>query len=72
MNPNDNPKMLKHINRKLFQKAPKAYPHNLAGKHIIITGTTPGSIGFETAKTLATWGARVTITGRTNTQNIVE
>lgn len=71
MNPNDIPKMLKHINRKLFQKAPMAYPHNMASKHIIITGATPGSIGFETAKTLATWGARITITCRNNTHNTV-
>lgn len=40
----------------------------LQHKHILITGAT-GGIGYETAKVLATMGARLTITGR-NTEKL--
>lgn len=36
---------------------------SLAHKHILITGAT-GGIGYETAKTVAAMGARITVTGR--------
>ncbi|MDB5971995.1 MAG: hypothetical protein JWQ90_4445 [Hydrocarboniphaga sp.] len=41
-----------------------ATPVHLDGKRIIVTGASPGSIGFETAKALAQWGAEVTVTTR--------
>lgn len=44
----------------------RAVPVDLAGKKIIVTGGTPGSLGFETARTLADWGAAVVVTTRSN------
>ena len=41
-----------------------ATPVDLHGKMVIVTGASPNSIGFETAKTLAQWGARVIVTAR--------
>jgi NAD(P)-dependent dehydrogenase (short-subunit alcohol dehydrogenase family) len=48
---------------------PKAKQVDLSGKTILVTGTTPGSIGFECAKTLLQWGATVCITAR-NERNV--
>lgn len=39
---------------------------DLSGRVVIVTGASPGSIGFETARTLAQWGARVVITTRSD------
>jgi NAD(P)-dependent dehydrogenase (short-subunit alcohol dehydrogenase family) len=44
--------------------APFAQPVDLRGKKIIVTGCSPNSIGFATAKTLASWGATVIVTTR--------
>lgn len=52
--------------RKLLVAAPFATRVDLTGKKIIVTGATPGSIGFQTAKTLAAWGATVVVTARSN------
>lgn len=57
--------------RRLFVSAPVAEPVDLRGKRIIVTGTSPGSIGFATAQTLARWGARVIITTRSDTEATV-
>lgn len=57
--------------RRLLTKPPMAMPVDLHGKTAIVTGTSPGSIGYETAKTLAAWGARVIITTRSNTEACV-
>jgi NAD(P)-dependent dehydrogenase (short-subunit alcohol dehydrogenase family) len=45
--------------------AARATPVDLAGATVLVTGATPGSLGFETARMLAQWGADVVITGRT-------
>jgi NAD(P)-dependent dehydrogenase (short-subunit alcohol dehydrogenase family) len=37
---------------------------DLTGRQIIVTGTTPGSLGDATARTLAAWGASVVTTSR--------
>ena len=50
--------------RRLLVNAPFAQAADLRGKIAIVTGTAPGSIGFETAKGLARQGAAVTITSR--------
>lgn len=57
-------KMRNHVARKLFSKPPYAPYVNLTGKKIIVTGASPGSIGFTTAKTFLLWGATVIITTR--------
>lgn len=66
MSMKDFPTMLGHLRRRLFGASPMAAEVNLRGKKIIVTGTSPGSIGFETALTLASWGACVIITTRSN------
>ncbi len=66
MNFEDIPKMIRHLGRTLFGSAPIAPVTDLTGKTAIITGASPGSIGFETAKTLAAWGGNVIITTRSN------
>jgi NAD(P)-dependent dehydrogenase (short-subunit alcohol dehydrogenase family) len=58
--------------RKLFVRTTYADPVNLAGKAIIVTGAGPGSLGFATARALATWGASVVVTTRSNTDAVVE
>ena len=55
--------MLKSL-RNAFHKAPKAERVDLSGRNVIVTGATPGSLGFETALCLADWGAKVTVTAR--------
>ncbi len=58
--------------RNLFAAAPYAEPVDLRGRKIIVTGASPGSIGFETARTLAAWGAAVAITTRSNPQGALQ
>ncbi len=58
--------------RNFFVKTPYAPTTDLTGKHAIVTGTGSGSLGFETAKTLARWGAVVIVTTRGNTASIVK
>lgn len=58
--------------RSLMIKAPFAEKQDLHGKTVIVTGCATGSIGFETAKTLASWGAKVIITTRSQTDRVVK
>jgi NAD(P)-dependent dehydrogenase (short-subunit alcohol dehydrogenase family) len=37
---------------------------DMAGRSVIVTGATPGSLGYETARILRDWGAQVTVTTR--------
>jgi NAD(P)-dependent dehydrogenase (short-subunit alcohol dehydrogenase family) len=48
-----------------------ASPVDLAGKTVLVTGASVGSLGFETARALASWGADVVITTRTDTKRAV-
>lgn len=41
---------------------PMAERVDMTGRTVIVTGASPNSIGYETAKTLASWGADVTVT----------
>jgi retinol dehydrogenase-12 len=54
--------------RRLFVKTAIAERVNMHGKCVMVTGASPGSLGFETARTLASWGATVVLTTRTNTE----
>lgn len=54
--------------RGLIIEAPFAEKQDLHGKTVIVTGCAPNSIGFETAKALANWGAKVIITTRSNVE----
>jgi 3-oxoacyl-ACP reductase-like protein len=67
----DIPTVFKHLARRLFTAFPMAKPISLQGKIAIVTGASPGSIGYETAKTLASWGCTVIVTTRSNTQSCV-
>lgn len=44
---------------------------DLSGKHIIVTGCSTGSLGYATAQQLAHWGARVIVTTRRGTKDVV-
>jgi retinol dehydrogenase 12 len=44
---------------------------DLTGRRIVVTGATPGSLGFATAAVLAEWGARVVVTTRSNVEDAV-
>ena len=57
-------KMQRHMMRILFSKPRYASHVNMAGKKVIVTGATPGSVGYETARILLEWGAEVTVTTR--------
>lgn len=44
---------------------------DLAGRHMLVTGCSVGSLGFATAQQLADWGATVTVTTRFKTEDVV-
>ena len=58
------------VSKRWFPRTRFAQPVDLRGRRAIVTGTAPGSIGFETARLLAAWGADLTITTRTRTQEV--
>jgi NAD(P)-dependent dehydrogenase (short-subunit alcohol dehydrogenase family) len=58
---------LRLLLRKPFVDTLFAEQVNLQGRHVIVTGVGPASLGFESAKTLARWGAMVHVTTRGNT-----
>lgn len=55
--------MLAGVRQRLL-RPPSAAPADLRGRRMIVTGTSEGSLGYETAKALATWGAEVVVTRR--------
>ncbi len=59
--PNPISKTAGHLIR-MFLPKPMAAPVNLSGRHVIVTGASPGSLGYETARILAGWGATVVAT----------
>lgn len=54
-------KVLLHTAR-LFVPKPQAGKVDMSGRRIVVTGASRGSIGYETARTLASWGANVAVT----------
>lgn len=64
-------KQIRHRFRSLLVKAPFAERVDMRGKTVMVTGASPNSIGFETAKTLAAWGARVVVTTRRDVESTV-
>ncbi|MYA76963.1 MAG: SDR family NAD(P)-dependent oxidoreductase [Gemmatimonadetes bacterium] len=59
--PNPVIKTAQHLVRMLLPK-PMAAPVDMSGRHVIVTGASPGSLGYETARILASWGATVVAT----------
>jgi len=70
--PNARPGGLRHLVRGLFVKRPYADAADLHGRTAIVTGASPQSIGFATAQILASLGATVVVTTRSNTDAAVE
>jgi NAD(P)-dependent dehydrogenase (short-subunit alcohol dehydrogenase family) len=60
------------LRRKHHGRLVSAERVDLTGKRAIVTGASPGSLGYETAKTLLRWGALVVVTQPRNTSNTVE
>ncbi len=58
--------------RRKVVHAPFAVPQEMAGKTVIVTGASLGSIGFETARVLVSWGAHVVITARSDVASLVQ
>ena len=52
-----------HLARLLGPK-PKAKPRDMSGRQVIVTGASPGSMGYAAALQLARWGADVVATRR--------
>lgn len=69
MSPKASPMAALH---RLLVAAPQAHKVDLQGRIAIVTGTAAGSIGYETAKTLARWGATVVITSRTRPELLAQ
>ena len=46
----------------LCSRKPMAEQVDLSGRYVVVTGATPGSIGYQVARTLARWGANVAVT----------
>lgn len=46
----------------LVTPKPRARQVDLSGRRLVVTGASPGSLGYETARTLAAWGAAVVVT----------
>ena len=59
--PNTLVKVIGHSYR-LFRPKPMAERVDLSQRCVIVTGASPGSIGYATARTLASWGADVVVT----------
>ena len=50
-----------HVGR-LFGRKPVSPRADLAGRTFVVTGASPGSLGYEVARTLASWGGDVVAT----------
>lgn len=57
--------------RKPFVSTPMAEHVDLTGKQVIVTGCSPGSLGYATALQLAIWGATVIVTTRRGIRDVV-
>ena len=65
-------KMTRHLFRLMFTSHPRAATCDLSGKVIIVTGASPNSVGYATAKQLLIWGATVVITSRSETEQTAD
>ncbi len=58
--------------RKPQRRLARAEHVDLTGKRAIVTGVSPGSLGYETAKTLLRWGALVIVTQPRDTGDTIK
>ncbi len=63
--PNSFSKSVNHVLR-LFAHNPTAKRVEMSGRRVIVTGASGLSLGYETAKILASWGASVVVTCKGN------
>ena len=47
---------------RLYTRKPMAKPVDMSGRHVIVTGASPNSLGYEAARILASWDATVVAT----------
>ena len=52
-------------------RKPMARQVDMSGRYVVITGATPGSIGYQVARTLAGWGANVAVTDPKDSASLV-
>ena len=64
-------KSVNHLWR-LSGSAPTAEWVDMSGRHAIVTGASPGSIGYETARILSSWGASVVVTSTRGVASMAE
>lgn len=64
-------KSVNHLLR-LFGRNPTAERADMSGRHVIVTGASPKSLGYETARILAGWGASVVVTGTRNVASMAD
>ena len=55
---------MRNFFRSLVVNARFAARVDMHGKTVVVTGASPNSIGFETARKLASWGAKIIVTTR--------
>lgn len=58
--------------RRLFTRHPTAGQVDMSGRHVIVTGASPNSLGYETARILASWGASVVVTRTRNIASMAD
>ncbi len=58
-------KSVRHLWRR-FGRKPMAEKVDMTGRQVIVTGASPNSLGYETARVLAGWGASVVVTSTRN------
>lgn len=46
----------------LVTPKPRSRRADVSGRRMVVTGASPGSLGYETARTLAAWGAAIVVT----------
>lgn len=59
------------VARRWLIRKPVAAFRDMSGKRVLVTGSSPNSIGFAVAKILLQWGASVTVTRRREAQALV-
>ncbi len=57
---------------RLFGRNPTAERADMSGRRVIVTGASPKSLGYETARILASWGASVVVTATRNVASMAD
>ena len=57
---------------RLLGRNPTAERADMSGQYVIVTGASPQSLGYETARILASWGASVVVTSTRNAARMAD